>query len=650
MCGIFGIVDLDEKSSFNPSTARRMGEAIFHRGPDDGGLYTAPGILIGMRRLSIIDLSGGHQPIANEDESAWVVCNGEIYNFLVLRAELLRDGHVFRTQSDTEVLLHLYESKGLDFLRYLRGMFGFALWDGKRRRLIIARDRLGEKPIYLKREAKRLLFASEVKSLLEAPGVSCELNLKALPEFLELGYVPAPVTLFKGIEKLLPGHAIVVEDGTVRDIEYWDLPLSKSPSYSEEEWVERARAKFLETVKLQMISDVPLGAFLSGGIDSSAVVSAMAQNSSRPVKTYSIGFEGDDSFYNELPYARMMASALKTEHVEIIVRPDVANLFEKLIWHLDEPIGDSAYVTTYLVSKAARESVTVILSGVGGDEIFGGYRRYLSDSLLRYYRHLPRRARSNWIPGILSRLPQDRHSNWKNAIRYAYGFARTAELDPVSRYLSYVTVFSPEVCEQLLRPGVMDEHGGPAAGSRTLQRYFAKRMGQESLDQIMYVDLKTSLADDLLALTDKMSMAASLECRAPFVDYELVELVSQIPARLKIHGLEMKYLLKKIVAPWVPRPILQRKKRGFGAPVGAWFRRDLKGLVEDTLSEGQVKKRGLFAYGPIREIIEQHRNEAADHTDHLTALVTLEMWCRIFLDGNNRQADSTKLFAGAVSN
>jgi asparagine synthase (glutamine-hydrolysing) len=441
----------------------------------------------------------------------------------------------------------------------------------------------------------------------------------------------------------------VVEKGKVQDREYWDLPLTSPPKLSETEWVERVRAKFLETVQSQMVSDVPLGAFLSGGIDSSAVVSAMAQASSRPVKTYAIGFEGEDAFYNELPYARMVASALRTEHHEIIVRPEVAGLLEKLIWHLDEPIGDSAYVTTYLVSRAARQSVTVILSGVGGDEIFGGYRRYLSDAIHRYYRHFPRFLRSKWIPGLLSRLPQDRHSNWKNTIRYAHAFAKTAELGSVSRYLSYVTVFPQEARSRLLTREAQDAGSGRELRSEALQRHFERCSQLSSLDQIIYADLKTSLADDLLALTDKMSMAASLECRAPFVDYELVELVSQVPAELKIHGFRMKYLLKKIVEPWVPKSILHRKKRGFGAPVGAWFRRDLQGLVEETLSDSQVRKRGLFDPAVIREIIQQHRDEKADHTDHLTSLVTLELWSRIFLDGGNWHADSQTAFAGVAS-
>jgi len=632
MCGIYGIVNLKPKGAPGQELVSRMGQVILHRGPDDSGHYFGRDIVLGMRRLSIIDLSGGHQPISNEDASVWVVCNGEIYNFQELRKSLEKSGHIFRSKSDTEVLVHLYEQEGLDFLRKLRGMFAIALWDAARSRLVLARDRLGEKPLYLRQEPHRLLFASEIKSILEDDEVPRRVNAAALPEYLTLGYVPAPHTLFEGIRKLLPGHCVIVEKGEVRDREYWDVRFDEVEELPEGEWIERIREKLLETVRLQMISDVPLGAFLSGGIDSSAIVSAMSRFSSQPVKTYSIGFEGEDSYYNELPYARIVAEAFRTDHHEIIVRPEVSELLPRLIWHLDEPIGDSAFVTTYLISRMARESVTVILSGVGGDELFGGYRRYLGDNLRRYYGLLPSAVRSRWLPGLLARLPQDRHSSWKNNLRYASAFVNSAEWDPVSRYLSYVMAFAPEVRDRLLRAS---RGNGAEPASETLQGYFDKCRGADSLNQIIYVDLKTSLADDLLALTDKMSMAASLECRAPFIDYELVELTSRMPSHYKVHGLTMKYLLKKVIEPWVPRQILHRKKRGFGAPMGSWLRHDLKDLLEETLSESQIRKRGLFDVEVVREVMASHQTHQRDHTDALLALINLELWCRIFLDGND---------------
>lgn len=638
MCGIYGVFDRRADHPPGKSLLSRMGKVMQHRGPDDEGAYCGRGVAIGMRRLSIIDLSGGHQPIANEDETLWVICNGEIYNFEELRSRLISQGHKFRTKSDTETIVHLYEQEGIDFPKSLRGMFAIALWDANSERLILVRDRLGKKPLYVWQNANRLVFASEIKSILEVEGVPREMNLDALPEYLALGYAPAPLTLFRGIEKVLPGHILLCSRESIQDREYWDVRPDVTEDRSEGEWIELVRDKLLESVKLRLISDVPLGAFLSGGIDSSAVVAAMARLTNRPVKTYSIGFEGDDSYYNELPYARVVADAFATDHHEIIVRPDATELLPRLVWHLDEPIADSASITTYLVSRLARESVTVILSGVGGDELFGGYRRYLNDVLWRYYRVLPSIARRRLLPAVLARLPKERTSAWKNNVRYATAFVKAAEWDEVTRYESYVGVFSQDVRAQLVndRSKGATGSGGP---SETLMRYFAKCAATDSLRRIMYVDIKTSLVDDLLLLTDKMTMAASIECRAPFVDAELVELASSIPTNLKVRGLSLKYLLKKAVAPWLPASILNRKKRGFGAPLGSWLRKDLKFLVHETLSPEQVRKRGVLNPSAVQEIISAHESQRQDHTDHLLALIGLELWSRIFLDGLDWHSD-----------
>jgi asparagine synthase (glutamine-hydrolysing) len=613
-----------------------MGQVTIHRGPDDYGHYCADGIALGMRRLSIIDLEGGHQPIANEDRTVWAVCNGEIYNFKELRAELEARGHVFRCSSDTEVIVHLYEEEGLDLFRRLRGMFAIALWDAARSRLVLARDRLGKKPLYVCREPHRVLFASEIKSILEVSQIPRAMNAQALREYLALGYVPAPLTLFERIEKLLPGHYMVVEKGQVREQQYWDVPAGPIEIRSEDEWVERVREKLLESIRVRMVSDVPLGAFLSGGIDSSAIVAAMANMTDRPVKTYSIGFEGADRFYNELPYARIVADAFATDHHEIIVRPDIGQLLPKLIWHLDEPIADSAFVTTYLVSRLASESVTVILSGVGGDELFGGYRRYLGNHLARYYNWLPGVFRQKWLPSLLGALPQDRHSSLKNYVRYADAFVKSAEANPAMRYMSYVTLFSSDHQKALLSGGFANDlPKGNGFASGIMQQYFEGHAEFTGLNQLIYADLKTSLPDDLLALTDKMTMAASIECRAPFVDHELVELAASVPESFKVRGFTMKYLLKKVVKPWLPAEILNRKKRGFGAPMGSWIRNDLGPLVNNLLSEDQVRKRGLFNSAFVREIVAKHNAQKSDYSDHLLALINLELWCRIFFDGQD---------------
>jgi asparagine synthase (glutamine-hydrolysing) len=602
-----------------------MGEVMRHRGPDDEGCHLGPGIAMGMRRLSIIDLTGGHQPIPNEDRTVWAVCNGEIYNFKELRRELEKAGHRFQCDSDTEVLVHLYEQDGLDFLKKLRGMFGLALWDANRRRLVLARDRVGEKPLYLYKDHERLIFASEVKSILECEGVPRRVNPRALHDYCALGYVPAPHTMFEGIEKLLPGEVLVLEKGEITTKPYWDVSFDHVEERTEEEWIELLRAKLLESVRMQMVSDVPLGAFLSGGIDSSTIVAAMAQNFDRPVNTYSIGFEGPDQFYNELPFARSVAKQYATNHHEIVVRPDVCKLLPQLIWHMDEPVADSALITTYLIAKLAGESVTVILSGVGGDELFGGYRRYLGESIGAYYRRLPGFVRRKALPFLLSRLPQDRHSGFANYARLASSYVRSAELEPDQAYSDFISVFSPAVRAELL--GKQE----PASDS-AVERYFARCRNAESLHRDMYVDIKTSLADDLLLLTDKMTMAASIECRAPLLDYELVELTARMPARMKVKGLTLKYLFKKAAAKWLPAEILERKKRGFGAPVGSWFRDQLQPLVEDCLSREQIAKRSFFDPGTVERIIASHRARTADHTDHLLALITFELWCRVFID------------------
>lgn len=641
MCGIYGVVNFTEPDAPCAPLLACMGRVIEHRGPDDNGHYMGRGIGLGMRRLSIIDVAGGHQPIANEDETVWLVLNGEIYNFHELRASLEKKGHHFRTRTDTEVIVHLYEEEGTSFFKRLRGMFGLALWDAKRARLVLGRDRIGEKPLYVRREPNRLLFASELKSILEVNDVAKRLNLESLREYLALGYVPAPLTMFEGIEKILPGHCLVIENGRIEDQEYWDVPFGQTEHHSELEWIERVREKLLETIKAQLVSDVPLGAFLSGGIDSSTIVAAMARMTDQPVKTYSIGYGGDQSYYNELPYAKIVAQAFGTDHHEIVVRPEVSELLPKLMWHMDEPIADSACLTTYLVSRLARKSVAVILSGVGGDELFGGYRRYLGDSLHSWYRLLPGPIRKSLLPALLKLLPQDRTSAWKDYSRYAAAFVRTGELDPALRYMSYVTLLSPQVQSELLQQESRTGSDGNEMTATALLKCFAHCTENDTLNRIIYADLKTSLPDDLLALTDRMSMAASIECRAPLVDYELVELASRMPSSLKVRGLTMKYLLKKVVAPWLPREVIERKKRGFGAPVGGWLRNDLKPLVQELLSEEQVHRRGLFHWPTVQQLLKAHQEQRSDYTDQIFALIALETWCRIYLDGAGWAAEKS---------
>ncbi len=625
MCGIHGILRFDGRP-VDPAELDAMGQVTRHRGPDDAGAHVDGACGIAMRRLSIIDLAGGHQPISSADDTLWLVCNGEIYNFRELRAELEGRGYRFKTHSDSEVLLHLYDAHGDEFVHRVNGMFDFALWDARRRRLVIGRDRLGVKPLYVYQDANRIAFATEAKALLALPGVTAELDPAALPGYLQLGYVAAPQSLFKGVRKLPPATLLAVEDGEVREWRYWRMPSHVRQGVSERDWVARVRSQLEESVRMQMVSDVPIGAFLSGGVDSSAVVAFMVRHAEQPVRTYAIGFDGGEAerLYNELPYARRVAELFGTEHHEIVVRPDVVGLLPRLVWHLDEPLADTAFITTWLVSEFARRDVKVILSGVGGDELFGGYRRYLGSHYAGRFARLPA-----WSRRLAMRaadfLPSDRHSGVLNALRLAKGFLATAELSPDARYRSYLGVLEPELVDELLLAMPADAHD-------PLDAAFAAAGRGDELNRMLAVDAETQLPDDLLLLTDKMSMAVSLECRVPFLDHVLVELAAEIPAEAKLPGGRLKHLLKAALADVLPADILERGKRGFGTPMGAWLKRELAPVMRELLAPAQVRARGLFRPEAVARLIEAHGANRVDATDALIALINLEVWSRIHLD------------------
>jgi asparagine synthase (glutamine-hydrolysing) len=626
MCGIHGIIHLDG-APVDPALMSAMGRVTVHRGPDDEGFHVDGPCAIGMRRLSIIDLAGGHQPLSNADGTVWVVCNGEIYNFRELRRELEGQGHRFKTGSDTEVIVHGYAQHGDEFLHRLNGMFGFALWDARRRRLLIGRDRLGIKPIYYFRDAHRLAFASEAKALLALPGVTAEIDRPALNSYLNLGYVAAPYSMFRGISKLPPASVLSIEGGKVEQRRYWRLSGETDRQTSEREWIERVRTRLDESVRMQMVSDVPIGAFLSGGVDSSTVVGFMAAHSDRPIKTYAIGFKGAaaDDYYNELPYARQVAELFHTDHHEILVRPDVVSLLPRLLWHMDEPLSDTAFITTYLVSQFARRDVTVILSGVGGDELFGGYRRYLGNHYQAYFERLPGWLRRT-ASAVGERLPSDRHSPLLNLSRLAKGFLESADLPFEERYRAYVQVFPLGEVQRLLRVNAAERPD-------LIADAFRHAGGDDALNRMLAVDAETQLPDDLLLLTDKMSMATSLECRVPLLDHELVELAASMPGDIKIRGGRLKHVMKEAVSGMLPRDIVERKKRGFGTPMGAWLKQDLAPLIRSLLSETTVRGRGLFHFPAIGELIAAHEANRIDGTDRLLALMNLEIWSRMYLDG-----------------
>jgi asparagine synthase (glutamine-hydrolysing) len=636
MCGIFGILNLDGSPAERPAL-QAMARVSVHRGPDDEGFHIDGACGIGMRRLSIIDLAGGHQPLSNADGSLVLVCNGEIYNFRELRRELEALGHRFATGSDSETLLHGYAQWGDEVVQRLNGMFGFALWDARKKRLVIGRDRLGIKPLYIYRDGKRVAFASEAKSLLALPRVQATIEPSALHHYLNLGYVPAPGSLFKGITKLPPATLLTIERGRSAERRYWRIPHTIERDVPEAEWIERVRGRLDEAVRMQMVSDVPIGAFLSGGIDSSTVVALMASNSARPIRTYSIGFEGAaaDEYYNELPYARRVAQLFGTDHREIMVRPDAATLLPRLLWHMDEPVSDSAFITTYLVSEFARREVTVILSGVGGDELFGGYRRYLGDHYQAYFSRLP-----SWLRRTATaagrRLPSDRHTPLLNLSRLAKGFLENAALPFEERYRAYVEVFPRDEASRLL--------GGAAARGRDcIAEAFLDAPGEDGLNRMLSVDAQTQLPDDLLLLTDKMSMATSLECRVPLLDHELVELAARMPQAIKIRGGRLKHVMKEAVSDLLPADIIERRKRGFGTPMGAWLKQDLAPMMHELLSEAAVEERGLFHYPVVRELIAQHEANRLDGTDRILALMNLEIWARMYLDARSSQDVTAEL-------
>lgn len=624
MCGIVGISRSPGVSDSGISAVRRMAAAIRHRGPDDEGYFEADRVIFGMRRLSIIDLAGGHQPIANEDETVHVVCNGEIYNFRALRGDLERRGHRFRTASDVEAIVHLYEEHGERCVEHLSGMFGFALWDSRRQRLLLARDRFGQKPLYFSRIGGGVAFASEIKALLELPDIRATLDAGSLADYLSMGYAVAPRTLFGGVEKLPPATRLIWDGASIRIEKYWSLPTVVDAAPDEQQWVESIRAELRRAVGEHMVSDVPIGAFLSGGIDSSAVVALMAEQSSQPVNTYSIGYAGSAAanYYNELSYAKIVAQRFATRHVEIPVEPDVAALLPQLLWHVEEPISDSAIITTWLVSELAARSVKVILSGVGGDELFAGYTRYLGPHYLRRYRRIPAWLRARILAPLSGMLPSGRQNRLMDLSRYARKFIGTSELPWRDQYRSYL-----EICDMDLIGG------GTGAGTEAWDSIANTEQSEDELLRLMRVDAQTQLPEDLLLLTDKVTMAASIECRVPFLDHRLAEVAARIPAGIKMQNGELKYLLKRALEGIVPREILYRGKRGFGAPMGAWLKSELRGLRDDILNRESIEARGVLSWPAIRDLIGLHDANREDYSDVLLSLINFEIWCRLFLDG-----------------
>ncbi|MFZ1919712.1 MAG: asparagine synthase (glutamine-hydrolyzing) [Terriglobales bacterium] len=623
MCGIAGVVSAERESGITEALVRHMCDQIVHRGPDDEGIYVADGAGLGMRRLSIIDLSGGHQPVFNEDRSAWIVFNGEIYNFPELRPELESRGHRFYTKTDTEVIIHLYEEMGADCVTKLRGMFGLAIYDKTKRKLILARDRLGKKPVHYALHNGKLYFASEIKSILAVAPELAEVNAQGLLDYLYYGYVPEPLTAFTGIHKLPSGHLLEFEKGEIRVRRYWDLPeYDTHAPKSEEECLEELERRLFEATKIRLISDVPLGAFLSGGTDSSTVVALMARASSGPVKTFSIGFKKDD--FDETSYARVVAKAFGTEHHEMILEPDVVQTVEHLTSSLEEPFGDSSMLPTYYVSQMARQHVTVALSGDGGDEIFAGYDRYGIHAGHRMFERIPEWARKFYRDKIFPRVPRGVRGR-----RLSYNVSLPWQERYVDR-LSFLPDFERD------RPLLSDEFRAILNRSddpgNVLRRRFAEAPTKDPVSQLLYVDTKTYLVDDILTKVDRMSMLNSLEVRVPILDHVFIEWVTGLAPQWKLRGTTQKYILRKLAERvGVPREVLYREKRGFSLPLVHWMRNELKEMLM-ILLEPRTLERGYFLPSGLRGVMDDYLLRGRTNTARIWRLLMFELWHRNFLE------------------
>jgi asparagine synthase (glutamine-hydrolysing) len=657
MCGIAGAVWTSRGKPITDEVLTRMISSLTHRGPDDSGKHlettSANGVALGHRRLSIIDLAGGHQPLSNEDGNIWIVFNGEIYNFAELREELIRLGHKFATSTDTETIVHLYEEFGADCVTHLRGMFAFALWDKRSGKLLLARDRLGQKPLYYRQEQGRLLFGSELKSILQVPGLPRSLNSAAVDQFLTYQYVPYPHSIFDGFNKLPPAHVAIWQNDKLQIHRYWSAPYQdnaqavcnvenktsesfgetewyppgKTKGWTEQQWQAELREALTEAVRLRMRSDVPLGAFLSGGIDSTIITGLMQQLSTTPVHTFSIGFPVKQ--FDETSFAREAAAHLGTEHHEMIVEPSALESLPQLIWHYDEPFSDSSAIPMMALSEMTRQHVTVSLSGDGGDELFAGYDRYRAVQLGSKFDKLP------WpLPYILSakiwqKLPSSVEQ--KSFMRRVKRFLAALGDSPERRYLRWISIMDHERRHDLYTDDFRQQLAGSDSADVILEAYNACNE-RDFITRTTCVDVQTYLPCDILTKVDIAGMAYSLECRSPFLDHRVVELAARMPMELKRQGKQGKRILTETFSDLIPASIQTRPKMGFGVPLNHWFRNELKPLLYDLLLDSTATNRGHFRPEAVRTLIDEHQQEKWDHSYRLWALLCFELWQRTYLD------------------
>src|ERR1700752_4928 len=626
MCGIVGIVRNDGKP-IDEELLARMNDAIRHRGPDEDGFYVNGSTGLAMRRLAIIDLKSGQQPIHNRDRSAWIVFNGEIYNYLELREKLEKLGHVFYTNSDTEAIVHAYDRYGSDCPKHLRGMFAFAIWDEAKQELFLARDRVGKKPLLYSEVNGGLVFGSEFSALLLHPDVSRDINSEALDYYLSFMCIPAPLTAYNSIKKLEAGHWLRWRKGDVTIQRYWQPDFSNKQKIGEEEAGERTIEILRDAVKVRLMSEVPLGAFLSGGIDSSAVVALMSQESTDRIKTFSIGFDEQD--FSDLHHARRVAEYVGADHHEFIVRPDAAGVIPILVEHYGEPYADSSALPTYYVAKETRQHVTVALNGDGGDESFAGYERYAAMQMAERYRRLPHFLRKSIIEEAANLVPSSEIS--RSRLRSAKRFLQAASLSKVDRYLRWVSVFKNDVKESIYSDSFRNELGSNQARD-LLEPWFQRANGHGIVDASLEADLMTYLPNDLLVKVDIATMAVSLEARSPFLDHHVIEFAASLPENLKLRGLTTKYLLKKVLRRLLPSENINRRKMGFGVPIGHWFRAKMQPFLREVLLSDRALGRGMFKPEVVRQLIDLHAAGRRDYSHELWTLLMLELWFQRFID------------------
>ncbi len=627
MCGITGFVNADGRAADRP-VLERMNGAIVHRGPDDDGYYLHENVGLAMRRLSIIDVAGGKQPIRNADGTKWLIFNGEIYNYQTLRVDLEKRGHQFYTRSDTEVVLRLYDEYAEGCLEHLRGMFAFAIWDETEGTLFLARDRVGKKPLLYSHQTNGdLIFGSEFQAVLQHPSITREVDHDAIDSYLSYLCVPAPQTAFKQIRKLEPGHWLRWSGGQIETKRYWLPDFSKKIKISENDAIAETTRILSESTRLRLISEVPLGAFLSGGVDSSIVVALMALESSTPVKTFSIGFEEED--FSELKYAKRVAEHVGAEYNEFIVRPNALDVLPTLVEHYGEPFADSSAIPTYYVAKETRRHVTVALNGDGGDESFAGYERYTAMRIAEAYTRVPSALRKIFVETPVGLLPTSELK--RSRARDAKRFLRAAGLPRTERYFRWMSTFYGDAKQELYTTDFARSVTGHSA-SALLERWFAAANGTGTLDATLLTDQMTYLPNDLLVKVDIASMANSLEARSPFLDHKVIEFAASLPESMKMSGFETKSLLKKVAARLVPRDVVYRRKMGFGVPIGKWFRGDMKDFVSGVLLSEKSLQRGIVRPEIIKRYVDEHISSRRDHSFQLWTLLMLEMWFQRFID------------------